>query len=63
MEYPMTETPNTAWKQYEGDFNAMTDEEVEQETNRCLNELAELEDWLEAVASWKQAGKPRSSKQ
>ena len=51
---------NEVWKEYEDDFNAMSDEEVEEETARCQNEITELESWLEAVASWEAAGKPRS---
>jgi hypothetical protein len=47
------------WKQYAADFRAMSDEEVKDETDRCLRELDELESWLEAVASWEAAGKPR----
>lgn len=48
-----------AWKQYAGDFNAMTDGEIEEESQRARDEMAEHESWLEAVASWKAAGKPR----
>lgn len=51
-----------AWKEYEGDFNAMSDEEVEQELNRALEEISEQESWVEAVASWKAAGCPRTKK-
>jgi len=49
-----------AWKRYEADFNAMTDEDIEIETRRCEDMLAEAENWLEAVASWEAAGKPRA---
>lgn len=55
----MTQAPNKAWEAYRGDFNAMTDEQIENELNRSLDEIAEHEDWVEAVASWKEAGKPR----
>lgn len=48
------------WKEYQNDFNAMTDKQVDEETSRCQDELEELERWLEAVASWHAAGKPRS---
>lgn len=48
------------WKQYAGDFLAMSDEEVEQESNRCRDQADEAESWLEAVASWEAAGKPRT---
>lgn len=57
----MTGNPD-AWKQYVGDFDAMSDEEVEQELGRALNEIDEQESWVEAVASWKAAGKPRTKK-
>lgn len=49
-----------AWKEYAADFNALTDEEVEQEVKIEEEKLAEAESWLEAVASWKAAGKPRN---
>lgn len=52
----MTDT----WKQYAADFNAMSDEEIEAESERCHYEMEELEIWLEAVASWEAAGKPRN---
>ena len=50
-----------AWKQYEADFNAMSDEEIERESNACRDQVEEAESWLEAVASWEAAGKPRNS--
>lgn len=52
---------NDAWKEYEDDFNAMTDEEIEVETERSLHEIAEHESWVEAVTLWKAAGRPRRS--
>lgn len=48
-----------AWYNYRGDFNSMTDEEVEKEVQRAQDKIDEQEEWLEAVASWKAAGKPR----
>lgn len=48
------------WKQYAADFNAMSDEEIEAETERSRREVEEHESWLEAVASWEAAGKPRA---
>jgi hypothetical protein len=48
-----------AWKQYEGDFNNMTDQEIETERQQCQDMIDENESWVEAVASWKLAGKPR----
>ena len=49
------------WKQYAGDFNAMTDAEIQEEVNDEQNKLDEAESWLEAVASWIAAGRPRDS--
>lgn len=54
-----TPTENRAWEEYRGDFNSMTDEEVEREVSAEEIKLEEAESWLEAVASWKAAGKPR----
>lgn len=50
---------SAAWKRYAADFNAMTDEEVEEERRRAQDLVDEQESWLEAVASWEAAGKPR----
>jgi len=50
-----------AWKRYAADFNAMTDEEIESERRSAQDLVDEQEDWLEAVASWEDAGKPRTS--
>ena len=47
------------WKEYAGDFNSMTDEEIEEEVASEQEKLNEAESWLEAVASWKAAGSPR----
>jgi hypothetical protein len=47
------------WKRYAADFNAMTDAEIERETEHSQSLVDEHEDWLEAVASWEAAGKPR----
>lgn len=52
---------NEAWKQYEADFNAMGDEEIERESEHCRAQVDEAESWLEAVASWEAAGKPRTA--
>lgn len=48
------------WKKYAAYFNAMTDKRIEEECELCRDEIAEAEDWLEAVASWEAAGKPRT---
>lgn len=50
---------NDVWKEYAGDFNSMTDEEIETETNQAQSLIDENESWVEAVAAWKNAGKPR----
>ncbi|WP_298700914.1 hypothetical protein [uncultured Brevundimonas sp.] len=50
----------TAWAQYRNDFEAMTDAEIEYETRRSQDQLDEAESWLEAVAAWKAAGRPRA---
>lgn len=50
-----------AWKRYAADFNAMTDEEIERERSQAQSLVDEQEDWLEAVASWEAAGRPRES--
>jgi len=47
------------WKAYAADFNAMTDEQIEAESDRARELIAEQEEWLEAVASWEAAGRPR----
>lgn len=48
-----------AWKKYANDFRAMSDEEIAQESRYEQAKLDEAEEWLEAVASWEAAGKPR----
>lgn len=48
-----------AWKRYAEDFRAMTDKQIEHESERARSLIEEQEDWLEAVASWEAAGKPR----
>lgn len=48
------------WKQYEADFNNMTDKQVEADRARSQDTVDRLTDWLEAVASWEAAGKPRN---
>jgi hypothetical protein len=52
---------NNAWKQYVNDFSAMSDAEIESESESCRNQVDEAESWLEAVASWEAAGKPRNT--
>lgn len=50
-----------AWKQYAADFDAMTDEQVEFERRLAQDLVDEQESWLDAVASWEAAGKPRTT--
>jgi hypothetical protein len=57
----MASNCDAAWKRYENDFNAMTDVEIAQEVRHSEDQLAEAEDWLEAVASWEAAGRPRAA--
>lgn len=52
-----------AWKKYAADFNGMSDQEIEAECNSCRDQVDEAESWLEAVALWEAAGKPRSGDQ
>ena len=47
------------WKPYAGDFNCMTDEQIETEVQYAQSQIDEHEEWIEAVAAWKAAGKPR----
>lgn len=49
-----------AWKKYRGDFNAMTDEQIDQECKEAQRRIDKDEEWLEAVASWVDAGQPRN---
>ena len=49
-----------AWKKFKGDFNAMLDHEIDEEVSDIEDQMAIGEEWLEAVASWKAAGKPRN---
>lgn len=48
-----------SWKQYAADFNAMTDAQINAESEICRAQIDEAESWLEAVAAWEKAGKPR----
>jgi len=49
-----------AWKEYENDFNALSDDQIERECESARLEFEEAESWLEAVALWRAAGSPRS---
>lgn len=48
------------WKEYEADFNAMDDEQIEAEFLYSMHLIEEHESWIEAVTAWKAAGKPRN---
>lgn len=48
------------WKEYEADFNSLSDAEIEAECVQEQTKMGEAESWLEAVASWKAAGCPRN---
>ena len=50
-----------AWKAYAADFNCMTDAEIESECQTERDKIDDAESWLDAVASWEAAGKPRSA--
>lgn len=50
------------WEEYANDFDNLTDDEIRQEVLMAENDLNEAENWLEAVASWERAGKPRTVK-
>jgi hypothetical protein len=50
-----------AWEWLQNDFDNMTDAEIEFECLVAEDRLHEAEDWLEAVAAWKAAGRPRSA--
>lgn len=48
-----------AWRKFENDFNAMSDNDIIDENRRMEDQLAAAEDWLEAVAAWEADGRPR----
>ena len=48
------------WRKYAGDFNICTDQEIESEVKISQDLIDEHEPFLEAVVSWKLAGKPRN---
>tara|TARA_R110000772_G_scaffold59447_1_gene134711 strand:+ start:386 stop:562 length:177 start_codon:yes stop_codon:yes gene_type:complete len=49
-----------AWEDYKADFDGMTDAEVQEEVDAEQSKMDEAESWLEAVASWIAAGRPRT---
>ena len=52
---------DNVWREYATDFDNMTDEEIENERQISQSLIDENESWVEAVASWEAAGKPRAS--
>ena len=50
-----------AWEQYKADFNAMSDEEIASEVEQSQALVDENQDWIDAVAAWKAAGRPRDN--
>lgn len=50
------------WQKYSGDFNAMTDAEIDREAGEAQAKIDKEVEFVEAVAAWKKAGKPRSLK-
>lgn len=56
----MDNAPIQQWKSYAADFNAMTDAQIEAECRRSRDLIDEQEDWLDAVAAWESAGRPRT---
>ena len=44
------------WKKFQNDFNAMTDDEIDEE----ICEIKEHIIWFEAVSAWIKAGRPRN---
>lgn len=54
---------DAAWSKFENDFANMTDKEIAQVSRDEQDKLDEAEEWLEAVAAWDAAGKPRKPKE
>ena len=48
-----------AWTKYAADFKDMTNKQIEDECQRSQDQMDEAEEWLDAVAAWKAAGRPR----
>lgn len=57
----MGQQQSDEWRQYAADFDALTDEQIKYECDSALRDLEEAESWLEAVAAWEAAGKPRTA--
>lgn len=50
---------NPNYQKYAADFNVMTDEDIEASMREAEDAMQEHEEWLEAVAAWEAAGRPR----
>ena len=59
-------TPQVLWdnhyKKYQADFDSMDDEALERERRMAEDEINFNAEWLEALAVWKQIGRPRNPK-
>lgn len=51
---------DNAWSKYQNDFNNLSDDQITDISRDEQNKVDEAEDWLEAVAAWEAAGKPRT---
>ena len=47
------------WKKYKGDFNTMTDKEIQVEVSLSESKVDEEMEFIEAYHSWVAAGRPR----
>ncbi len=51
----------SAWAKFQNDFDAMSNNDIIEETRRMEDQASEAEEWLEAVALWEAAGRPRKA--
>lgn len=58
----MAEANNDAWERFLGDFRSMDDDQIDRAVAEAQTLIDREEEWIEAVASWKAAGKPRRPK-
>lgn len=52
---------SAVWSRYQNDFDAMSENDIIDETRRMEDQLDEAESWLEAVSAWEAAGRPRTA--
>jgi len=50
---------NDIWRKFKGDFNSLTDAQIETEREQSQAKIDEHTEWTEAVSSWIAAGRPR----